>query len=658
MGLKNRAMHMMLANPHLAPFVLVSPPEHKQDWILIDHLMVIFKVKPSDYIEDEPKVSIVNMARTLASHYSAENTEAERVVLVKDGQGAQKPAVRDERVRYRPLPHIEFCKRHLSAIEYTMMKLLCDMGMKNKLFLVTGANSGYSDDTRKGYETPDVHEGGGVNDDIVVSFHEAYLEYKSRESQDVVMHGTCEDCVLSYADPRYADGKMYRPKGLQGVFLTTFADPGNVSVATLREACLRCSSTEADMLLIELGNILGGHVTVSSGDSDIIATLTACGREGITLRMNNMSYDTNREMHTSPFGELLFDCPEKRTVIPQHSELASSADRFHALCDIAERDNYLAQRTRDLHEEWERILCEQTSATQVSLQAMARYLHLGGIRGSIYNRFLTRLFDLPKTEMLHVVNRVTLAVYADNSETRSRTVFDYIFRALCPSPKVHRKRKLDCLAYEDEEAEARGADAPRSHGHISHLDKPTTSDLGALGRLNKLYMHAMVPERSYGRFLRLIRSGPHFHMRVTDEVLNDRTVQRSFLFFMILCGTDYNQRFPGLGPKKLMSAALNAHFPLWCKKVERLWYAGSPGGRDYHVAGLQLGRLTKMPKGTLAKGWTRDRCTAILKNMKYVYELWTLKHPNPGPEYGLAVRRGVVYFETVTSELDACDLDV
>lgn len=52
--------------------------------------MMIFKVKPSDYVEDEPQLSKVNMARTLASRYISESSKARCVVLVKDGPGAQK----------------------------------------------------------------------------------------------------------------------------------------------------------------------------------------------------------------------------------------------------------------------------------------------------------------------------------------------------------------------------------------------------------------------------------------------------------------------------------------------------------------------------------------------------------------------------------------
>ncbi|KAF1394416.1 hypothetical protein PFLUV_G00000050 [Perca fluviatilis] len=92
MGLRHNAIHAMLANPHLAPFELIDRPCLPQDWTLIDHLMVIHKVKESDYIEDDPQGSILSMARTLALCYVSENEGSQCVVLVKDGTRAQKPA--------------------------------------------------------------------------------------------------------------------------------------------------------------------------------------------------------------------------------------------------------------------------------------------------------------------------------------------------------------------------------------------------------------------------------------------------------------------------------------------------------------------------------------------------------------------------------------
>ena len=240
MGLKHKALHAMLANPHLAPLELIDRPWQKQDWTLIDHLMVIHKVKDSDYIEDDPQASIVSMARTLASCYISENAHSRCVVLVMDGVGAQKPAVREIRLNRPPLPHIAFCKRNLCAIEYTMMKILADMGMKNKLFLVTGAKGASSED--------ELLEGTSV--DNLVAFHQTYLVYWECQD-DILFVNTFQDLnppergELSDLDPGYADGSIDRPEGHEGVFVANSADPETIQLSTLRDVCLGCSSTEA-----------------------------------------------------------------------------------------------------------------------------------------------------------------------------------------------------------------------------------------------------------------------------------------------------------------------------------------------------------------------------------------------------------------------------
>ena len=80
-------------------------------------------------------------------------------------------------------------------------------------------------------------------------------------------------------------------------------------------------------LLVELANVLKGSVTVCTGDSDLVAVLMACGREGITMRLDNKSYHEDRDMHMSTFGELLFDSPDNRLPKLQCRELADGQSR-------------------------------------------------------------------------------------------------------------------------------------------------------------------------------------------------------------------------------------------------------------------------------------------------------------------------------------------
>ncbi|KAI4797377.1 hypothetical protein KUCAC02_025106 [Chaenocephalus aceratus] len=228
-----------------------------------------------------------------------ETARSRIVVLVKDGERAPKPAMRDIRDKRHVVPHIDFCMRNLGAVEYTMMKLMADV--------VPGLQG-----TRGQLVSLDVLE------DLV------------------------PDIEMCDVDGSYVDGCVERPECTDGVFVATFADPESREVSILREACLGCTSTEADTLLVELANVLGGSVTVCSGDSDLVAVLTACGREGITLRMENRSYHEDREMNAGPSYPA--------------GELSSSELRFRALCDVAEEDQGLAHTQREQHVKFENIV--------------------------------------------------------------------------------------------------------------------------------------------------------------------------------------------------------------------------------------------------------------------------------------------------------------
>lgn len=104
------------------------------------------------------------------------------------------------------------------------MKILADMGMKNKLFLVIGAK----------IQSETLHE-PCLND--MVTFHDRYVEDQAQ--QDRCMNTADEDTLehmelgeLSDVDP--ADGSIDRPDGTNGVFLVTFADPNDSRVAILQ----------------------------------------------------------------------------------------------------------------------------------------------------------------------------------------------------------------------------------------------------------------------------------------------------------------------------------------------------------------------------------------------------------------------------------------
>lgn len=642
----------MLANPRLAPFELIEGRQcQQQDWTLIDHLMVIHRVRESDYVQDDPRVSIRNMARTLAHSYVWEDSTSRFVVLVKDGATSPKPAVRESRLNRAPVPHIEFCKRNLSAIEYATMKLLADVGMKDKLFLVTGAKADYFE-----HEVPVENT---LASDNLVCFHQKYLEDR-RERGDDGGFGNALGVLLKLAvddDPSgCTEGSIDRPQGLAGVFVATFADPETTQATALREACTRCTSTEADTLLVELANILKGSVTVCTGDSDIVAVLAACGREGVTLRMDNKSYHEHRDMHASPFGELLATPDSDPSELPLSEPGSSSEDsRFRALCDVAIEDEHLLSEAREQHDAFEAILDKRSEAD--FKEKVARQLYLGGVRGSLYHTFLSRF--LGSSNVQSRLESLGLAV--DRGHIGGNDTVRYIFETLCPAtsgespplshsesdtppPRTGHKRKashlwdeLELSLDDDAEHEPSGPRGEQQKGE---------GVANGLKKLSNTYVKGMVPPGSYGRFVRLRRAGKHFFMRITGDTARNETARMEKLFFMVLCGTDYNLVPMGLGIKRLMTGVLSNYesFSSWCHDLKSLlWGCGGGGGgtpsdSDYHMMGMRLSRITKVPASICAKHWTEENCSLMVKTMKYVCELWNLKKPRPGPEYGFCVR--------------------
>lgn len=616
MGLKHQAIHAMLANPHLAPFEVIDKPSCIQDWIIIDHLMTLYRVKHTDYVESDPRTTIVNMARTLASCYISESRPARGIVLVKDGAKAHKPAVRESRSRCATLPHIAFCKNNVGAIEYTMMKILADMGMKNKLFHVTGAKTEMSHET-------------GNN---LISFHESYVESRGQHEQCMYMPDESElrhcvdPSVLSDVDPEYTDGCIARPECVDGVFISTFAEP-NESLAILQNACMRCRSTEADMLLVELANILKGDVTVCTGDSDVVAVLTACGREGLLLRLDNKCYQVDRDMHMSFFGDLVFAPPCTPDQERDRIALALPDVRFRVLSDVCAENEHMFSAHRMRHCTFE----EFVAAHGAKVEDVARFLYAHGIRGSVYSVLLHWFAEADTNGRLQILGIVTRKARADHK--RVSEILDTLYPK-CGNGKVHEdprtKRRLACLENElEQDVDSSGATC-------------STSVIAGLMRLSAAYMRRTVPAGSYGRFAKLSRSGRHVYVRIKNEVLASEALRKEMLLFMILCGTDYNSVPHGLGIKRLMTAAVTnrALYSCWCKDVVNALMAGNPD--ECKRLGDRLANLTKVPTGIRSKHWTTSNCTLMVLTMRYVFELWSLKAPKPGPEYGFRFHNGVV----------------
>jgi hypothetical protein len=89
-------------------------------------------------------------------------------------------------------------------------------------------------------------------------------------------------------------------------------------------------------------------------------------------------------------------------------------------------------------------------------------------------------------------------------------------------------------------------------------------------------------------------------------------------------------------------------FSSWCREMKSLLWrveGASSQDCDYYKMGMKLAGFTKIPATIGAKYWTEVDCRLMAKTMKYVCELWTLKNPRPGSEYGFSVCDGLVRFD-------------
>ncbi|KAK2813567.1 hypothetical protein Q5P01_000724 [Channa striata] len=524
MGLKHRAIHAMLANPDLAPFEVLDEPLERQDWILIDHLMVIHKVKESDYVESEPATSVLNMARTLARNYMPEGPRARSVVLVKDGPGAQKPSVRGIRSARATAPHVEFCKRHLGEIEYAAMKLLADVGMKEKLFLVTGAEWGH------GESSPG--SSAGLDGDLV-SFHFRYL-----------------DCRELEEDRRYSPsrGPSRQSRGQRS------------SRTWTRATATREGRSDSET----------GQQELSRGSSDARLAL---------------------------WGAALGAEPR------ESARLGSSARR---------RELSRRSLPSPVRRDFERILEDHRGASFRS--EAVDYLYRGGVRGSVYVAFLGRFFE---SDARNDLNSFALELQKPRERSSANAV-RYVFETLCDTGEKRREETPTRAASSQKKEKKRkrrrdpgsGAD-----GAEEMLGEPRKMVTVGMARMAKAYVNGAVPRASHARFLRLSRVGRHMFLRVKTAVVRDERVRAERVLFMALCGTDYRSRARCGAADGTREEARAARLSLHG--------VAPPASRD--TAKIR------------DKHWTGAKCELMFRTLKYVCDLWALKKPQIGPEYGFSV---------------------
>lgn len=594
MGLKNQALHVMLANPHLSPFDVIDRPASRHDWMLVDHLITRFRVNANDYVEHDRVGSIWNMARTLAEHYSQEKWTTECLIMVRDGPGAQKPAVRHIRDRYQLAPHLHFCRCNADAIDYLTLKLLCDANVLKAAYIVTGR------------------------------------EWSQSETDD---ESDCGRPVFRVQYDIEGMGTSTKPPGFRGVHVSTFAtDSDEGHLVLLEAACKMSSSTEADTLMVELANDLPGAAMICTSDSDVIAVLAARGREGLTLRLTNTSYARGRPMHRAAFGDLLMDRVAGES--PNDVSLESSELRLQALYDVMCGDDNFRGEVETRHAEWEHLaqLAFGQSAHESGVRQLAEYLYRGGIRGSVYGEFLNRVSALPTGRRKEVARIILDRARTERRAAAPKCVFHETFELF---PDCSRDGAAASASVEGNNAKRSCDGVDTKHSETG----PSWKQLCAsMHKLSKLYAEGKVPRYSNGRYLRLTAMSSHLYMRIKPEVVESEPLKHKLLVFMILFGTDYTRTFQGLGPKGLLKAGVRDLFGSWCEELKAAWQNNDPKTslKTYHGLYNKLAKMSKIPEKT------RASCDAQLssltfRTMRYVYDLWRLTHPKPDDSYGFHV---------------------
>lgn len=505
MGLRNQALHVMLANPHLSPLELVDMPTEKQDGLLVDHPIIRYRVTATNYEEGNDIESIYKMATTLADVYARDQSVAHYLVMVVDGRGSQKPAVREIRNKYQPPPHIEFCRRYSDNIDLLTLKMLQQRNIFKGVYIVNG---------RKWTPAPPSSESNG---------------------KLPVFHFECDDEDWAITTNRPLDGVHIMAHDEEEVALETGP------LASLGDACKNCVSTEADTLMVELANSLTGDTMLHTCDSDMVAILTGSGREDLMLRMSNKSYNIDRPMHNSTFGDML------RSTGPDHKTLDFSTSdlRMQELYDVEIRDKKLWGSMKQYHDDWETILTRNLKLEDEKpegLRLVATHLYKGGIRASVYGEFLLRVSQLPESHQDEVAS--TLLGTARKSKFNGRVVFKETFDLIaCQGERESPDSETKSVTT--------GAKRPRDEDGnpivTKHPDSIRQQTFSNMRKLTNMYRDNKVPRYSHGRYLRMTQMSHLFHMRIKPEIFKEQDTRHRLLTSMILFGTDYTFNFQGLG---------------------------------------------------------------------------------------------------------------
>ncbi|KAK2844050.1 hypothetical protein Q5P01_010709 [Channa striata] len=300
--------------------------------------------------------------------------------------------------------------------------------------------------------------------------------------------------------------------------------------------------------------------------------------------------------------------------------------------------------------------------------------HNGCVRGcrSLRGRdaFYTEV-DLGCCPALRSFTKTSSASWRTTGEPRSDqkrnlgNAVRYVFETLCDTgekqreetptragssqkkKKKKRKRQRDPgSAAEEGSAEPGMRGGSGADGAEAMLGEPRKLVTFSMACMAKAYMNGAVPRASHARFLRLSRVGRHMFLRVKTAVVHDERVRAERVLFMALCGTDYSMTAVGLGIKRLLTGAVANRelFSSWCAQLKSSLWAPPDGTReeareppDFHGMAVALAGFTGIPPKIRDKHWTGAKCELMFRTLKYVCDLWALKKPQIGPEYGFSV---------------------
>lgn len=645
MGLRNNALHVMLANGRVAPFYIREPPLDQIRWTIIDHLITIYKIKESDYVEEQPVYSINNMAIRLCNIYAHECERTRYLVLVRDGSGAKKPAVYRQRKSQPTARHIIFYKQHALLIEYAVLRMLYERGFGDRVFFITGADMSFTN-------------------------HSATFISLHGKSAAGVTETTLLDNISSALEKKDTLFGNTKPPGEHGVFMYTYADCNTSGYLDMRLACLQCLGVEADTVMIELAANLQESKVVCTRDTDVVAILTAIGDTDTIVRLDNLSYRYNKSMFLTPSFYTSLVCNGWSVREPLNFQ--TETDRLYTLCDVESGCLTLPRDVPALHACWEVVITEKTT----SIEHAARLLYQNGIRGALYVDLLRLIFGLPEVadtialathiclllqschssdqalfqELFNAVPRGTLVDAVLNASYEDRQLRCYaILCTLKPGPlcdivdlydenSASKRQRIDVQSihndYVDDDNGGEST-APDSIKHTPSHVKITEKELLSRYRvLRRMYKENSIPEHTYARYLLLCNVGPYFYLSKKRCLMTKPEKRNIKLMFMILSGTDYTFTLPGLGGNRILTTVIMQRgFGRWCLDLIRIWEEGSATSAAIYDHAVRLARLAGLSANKIKQTWTLETTNKCIRSMEYAYKLWTLQQPIYGPEY-------------------------